>query len=220
MADSATQTQVYIVGPKRLQNELIGDFLKRKLAGVEYRLFDDLRSTILTDACKTRRSLVLCDCDGKEIDDLLRWPELTVCIKTPRCLVTLFNLPADNGSERKLVHHGVRGVFFAKDEIKRFSKGIQSVLKGELWYPREVLTRCIMDGDGFGAGSGEEIPNLTRREREILLHIAMGLSNSQIADDLCISPHTVKAHVYKIFKKIDVPNRVQATMWAGRNLRR
>jgi DNA-binding CsgD family transcriptional regulator len=48
--------------------------------------------------------------------------------------------------------------------------------------------------------------------------IAVGATNDEIADKLFISPHTVKTHLYRIFKKINVPNRVQAALWAAKNL--
>ena len=59
---------------------------------------------------------------------------------------------------------------------------------------------------------------LTRREREILDMIAQGASNDIIADKLCISRHTVKTHLYNLFKKIGAPNRLQAALWAMKNL--
>lgn len=61
-------------------------------------------------------------------------------------------------------------------------------------------------------------PLLTLREREILLLIAGGATNQVIAESLCISPFTVKTHIYKIFKKIRASNRVQAALWAAKNL--
>ena len=60
--------------------------------------------------------------------------------------------------------------------------------------------------------------HLTHREIEILTMIAHGAPNSLIADQLCISPHTVKTHIYNIFKKIEVPNRLQAAFWAIKNI--
>ena len=59
---------------------------------------------------------------------------------------------------------------------------------------------------------------LTPRQTEILALVAVGATNEQIADKLCISPQTVKSHLYNIFKKINVPNRVQAALWAAKHL--
>jgi LuxR family transcriptional regulator of csgAB operon len=59
---------------------------------------------------------------------------------------------------------------------------------------------------------------LTPREIEIVSMIAAGAANAHIADKLCISSHTVKTHIYNIFKKINVPNRLQAALWAAKNL--
>lgn len=59
---------------------------------------------------------------------------------------------------------------------------------------------------------------LTQREVEILTHVAVGATNEEIADKLCISPHTVKTHVYNICKKVGAPNRLQAALWAAKNL--
>ncbi|HCY85736.1 MAG TPA: hypothetical protein DHV36_11430 [Desulfobacteraceae bacterium] len=65
---------------------------------------------------------------------------------------------------------------------------------------------------------GNDDTGLTRREKEILDLIASGFSNQQIADELFISPHTVKTHLHNIFKKINVKRRLQAALWAAENL--
>jgi DNA-binding CsgD family transcriptional regulator len=59
---------------------------------------------------------------------------------------------------------------------------------------------------------------LTSREQEILRLMAMGGTDDKIAEMLRISPRTVKNHLYHVFKKINVPNRVQASLWAAKNL--
>jgi LuxR family transcriptional regulator of csgAB operon len=59
---------------------------------------------------------------------------------------------------------------------------------------------------------------LTPREMEILGVLASGAKNEEIADKLFISPHTVKTHLYAIYRKINVSNRLQAVLWASKNL--
>ena len=60
----------------------------------------------------------------------------------------------------------------------------------------------------------EAISNLTQREKEILKLVALGSSNSQIAEKLFIREITVKTHLNNIYRKIGVENRVQATILA------
>ncbi|WP_444929763.1 response regulator transcription factor [Microbulbifer sp. SSSA002] len=59
---------------------------------------------------------------------------------------------------------------------------------------------------------------LTRREQEILGQLTTGEPNSVIATKLHLSEHTVKNHMYNIFRKIGVKNRLQASNWAKLNL--
>ncbi|MCF8104674.1 MAG: response regulator transcription factor [Desulfohalobiaceae bacterium] len=61
---------------------------------------------------------------------------------------------------------------------------------------------------------------LTSREEEILALIAAGKMNVEIAENLFISQSTVKTHVYNIFQKIHVQNRVQAALWAANKKKR
>lgn len=58
--------------------------------------------------------------------------------------------------------------------------------------------------------------SLTIREVEVLKHIVMGKSNPQIAKDLGVSAHTIKAHVCSILHKMTVRDRVQAAVMAVR----
>lgn len=60
----------------------------------------------------------------------------------------------------------------------------------------------------------ESINILTLRETEVLSLIIEGKSNPEIAEKLCISIHTVKAHIDSIYKKFGVHNKVQAAVYA------
>ena len=71
--------------------------------------------------------------------------------------------------------------------------------------------------DDFPHGEGEaqsQLGNLTEREREVLVLIVAGKSNSEIAWALRITPNTAKAHVASIIRKLGVSSRTEAAvMW-------
>jgi DNA-binding NarL/FixJ family response regulator len=57
---------------------------------------------------------------------------------------------------------------------------------------------------------------LTRRETQVLRHLALGLNNKEIGQSLGISVDTVKEHVQNILRKISLNDRTQAAVWAIR----
>jgi DNA-binding NarL/FixJ family response regulator len=54
---------------------------------------------------------------------------------------------------------------------------------------------------------------LTRRESEVLALMSTGLTNKEIARELSIETPTVKSHIRHIYRKLEVPNRLQAILW-------
>jgi NarL family two-component system response regulator LiaR len=61
------------------------------------------------------------------------------------------------------------------------------------------------------------LDGLTHREVEVLVLLALGKSNREIAEELIISPNTVITHVSNIFNKIGVTNRTEAATYANRH---
>ncbi len=96
--------------------------------------------------------------------------------------------------------------------------GIRSVHSGDAVVAPSTTRRLI---DRFApmlpTGSTEAEPDLsglTAREREVLLLIAQGLSNTEIADRLFVSEATVKTHVGRVLAKLNLRDRVQAVVFA------
>ena len=87
------------------------------------------------------------------------------------------------------------------------------------WSADEVAMAVRMVGRGMTVfGRQEEGPAtpLSSREREVLVLIASGATNREIADRLYLSPHTVKEHASSLYRKLGVKNRAEATRRAER----
>lgn len=139
----------------------------------------------------------------------------------PGADIILFNAPVGAGLEREALSRGIRGVLHQDQPLKQLLRGIKAVLDGELWYSRRVMSECLREGlPGARPAEGEAASGeaLSAREREVLLLIAQGLTNEEIAQRLCISLSTVKKHLCNIYDKIQVSNRIQAAFWAVQNL--
>ena len=60
--------------------------------------------------------------------------------------------------------------------------------------------------------------NLTAQQTKILAHIAVGATDEEIAEKLCISTQVVRMEIDSILKKINAPNLIQAVLWAALRL--
>ena len=100
--------------------------------------------------------------------------------------------------------------------MDRLHNLIITVNKGSLWIDPQIAQ--IVQNTFSNIKPSEKVNcKLTSREKEVLQLMVQGLSNTQIADRIIISPHTVKAHVCNIFEKMAVTDRVQAAVKAVRH---
>ncbi|GAA3247435.1 response regulator transcription factor [Nonomuraea helvata] len=109
------------------------------------------------------------------------------------------------------------GGFLPKDvSPEELIEGVRVVHRGESAVAPRLLSRLI--GTFVRASPARPVPaelgGLTEREREILVLIARGRSNTEIAVELSVSPSTVKNHVTSLFAKIDARDRAQAVIAA------
>jgi LuxR family transcriptional regulator of csgAB operon len=125
------------------------------------------------------------------------------------------NVDPEMEIEELALSKNIKGFFYKNDPPHIIRKGISAILKGDYWFSRKTLTKYLLKlTPSMNSINRDTLFNLTMREREILSLIASGLTNKQIANDLFISVHTVKTHIYNIYRKINVNNRFQAALWA------
>jgi DNA-binding NarL/FixJ family response regulator len=172
---------------------------------------DQLRDT-------SERGLILVDCQGRSSEELLvelqSWHEYNLS----GYKLVFFNLTQGLEIEKELALKGVRGLFYEQEPFERFVKGVLTVINGELWLSRKTMTDCILEKADEENPSSRSSSVITRREREILILLAVGHTNEEIADKLCISRNTLRTHLYNVYKKINASNRLQASLWAAKNL--
>ncbi|HEV2924519.1 MAG TPA: response regulator transcription factor [Solirubrobacteraceae bacterium] len=87
------------------------------------------------------------------------------------------------------------------------------------WSAPEIARLVRMAGDGmdvFRDSPANDAPRLTDREREILVLIAEGATNREIAEALFLSPHTIKEHTSTLYRKLGARNRADAVQRAQR----
>jgi DNA-binding CsgD family transcriptional regulator len=107
---------------------------------------------------------------------------------------------------------GARGIFSKEEPLESLCKCIRSVHEGQVWarsvdldHALEALAKTPL----VRATNHKGIELLSEREREVIQHLAGGLSNREIASALGLSAHTIKNYLFRIFDKLGVSSRTE-----------
>ncbi len=164
----------------------------------------------VSQALELRPDIILMDLVMKEMDGIeatrqiiAQWPEAKIII------VTSF---LDDEKVYPALEAGATSYMLKTSKASEIAKAIRSTYEGQSILEPEV-TGKIMNR----MRTKKEEPlhtQLTTREKEILLLIAQGKTNQEIADELIIAIKTVKVHVSNILGKLEVQDRTQAVIYA------
>lgn len=111
---------------------------------------------------------------------------------------------------------GADGYIMKDSEFSELKRAIFLIMKGEKYIQPSLLPELNLRLANRN-NDKEKLIDLTKREKEILIKVANGLSNKEIATNLSISERTVKNHIFNLFKKIGVSDRTQAAVFAIKN---
>src|ERR1035441_2417699 len=107
---------------------------------------------------------------------------------------------------------GARGIFSKQERLESLCKCIRSVHEGQIWARSVDLDQVL---EAFAnlplvrATNHKGIELLSARERQVIQHLAGGMTNREIAHALGLSPHTVKNYLFRIFDKLGVSSRTE-----------
>lgn len=212
-ARSSGRCHIQVLGPNRLLNELLSSFLRAETEAI-------CQKSVGTGARK--ECLRIDFIDSREAGlpaRLMKGSEGRASCPRQKRVVVFFNVPEDAAEtvEREALAWGVRGLFYRSDSRSTIAKGIRSILAGDVWFQRGTLYR-VATATATRREPADSPPEwlslLTAREREIIARLATDPGNQEIADALRVSLHTVKTHLYRIYRKIGVRSRHQAMLWA------
>ena len=146
--------------------------------------------------------LVMPEMDGIEAtkEILRQWPEAKIIILTSFI---------DDEKVFPAINAGAKSYILKTSSASQIAKAIRDTYQGdEPQVTDKLVNRIQMKQQHFPHD------DLTQRELEVLLLIAQGKSNQEIADELFITLKTVKTHVSNILSKLEVEDRTQATIYA------
>jgi len=209
---------LFIVGHRSMQSELLVCHIDQQ-TGLKCVSCRDAGQLLSAESDPPDGvQLVLVDCFEVKGAELLETIKLLTEKTAEETLIALINMEPNAGIERAALEFGVRGFFYQQDSVASLIKGIGAIFSGDIWVSRRKMMDCLLTSRNSEEHIGRKSTVLTRREEQILRLMARGATNELIAKKLFISPHTVRTHNYNIFKKIEVPNRLQASLWAAKYL--
>jgi len=151
--------------------------------------------------------VILVDNDCLHHNNLERWPDGKILL-------------VDTGvPEEEIINlmrnHKLYGVFSLEADFHQLKKAISVIHDGQIWIDNERLKVILHGVDA--ARPGSTVEKLSNKENQIVELVAEGFKNREIASRLFLSEQTIKSHLGRIFRKMQVKNRSQLVSMIIRN---
>lgn len=117
---------------------------------------------------------------------------------------------------RRAIAHGASGYIPKSSSLEEMAQAIAGVLDGDVWLPASAAGSQQTQLAPDEVDIAERIRDLTPQQFRVLMMLADGLLNKQIAYELNVSEATIKAHMTAILRKLGASNRTQAVVAAAR----
>ncbi|KRT17066.1 LuxR family transcriptional regulator [Pedobacter ginsenosidimutans] len=124
---------------------------------------------------------------------------------SPKTVVIAISNHTERSIIMQILQNGASGYILKNASVEELKNGIETALRGELAFSREVIE--IIAKPSVNDLKGR--PKFTKREKQILQLIAQGKTTAGIADELFLSPLTVETHRRNMMQKLDVKNSIE-----------
>ncbi len=146
--------------------------------------------------------------------------------RSPRAKALLF--PAVDAKDEfvEAMKLGCSGILMKQSPAALIAKSIRKIHEGEIWLDASTTATVIRqfatpsESNSAPSGNGKnqrDRAQLSQREREIIVLIAQGYKNKEIAEKMFITEQTVKNHLHNVFDKLGVSDRLELALYAIHN---
>ena len=132
---------------------------------------------------------------------------------SPGVNIVMLTSSEDDDHLNEAVDVGVSGYLLKDLDANELFDLLEGIRQGEAAITRSMAAR-LLKTSAHSRDRDQDGKDLTDREIDVLRLVTRGLSNSDIADRLCVSINTVKTHLKNILRKLDLENRTQAAAYA------
>jgi len=139
---------------------------------------------------------------------LMAWPGMKVLVVSAM---------ADTAVFRQAIYAGAAGYFRVGEPLPELQRAIQAICNGNVYLSptlAHVLVEDFISRQLANPHTSTTLDTLTPREKEILILLARGFNNREIANQLFISINTVKTHRLNVYKKLDISDRSDLVAYA------
>lgn len=168
------------------------------------------------DALRLARELspdvILMDIDMPRMDGLSVTEALTK--ELPQIKVLILSMHSDSEHVRRMMQAGARGCVGKEASTEELTRAIEVVCRGEAFFSSNIAREAL---NHLVRGKAAVVPgpeSLTAREKQVLILIAQGFSNKEIAHDLGVGVRTVETHRERIMRKLDIHGVAGLTKFA------
>jgi two-component system nitrate/nitrite response regulator NarL len=130
----------------------------------------------------------------------------------PSAQIVMLTVSEDAQDLLAALRSGASGYLLKNIDSEFLVTAIRRAADGDSVISPEMTGKLVEQVRGNVKPAPDDV--LSAREREILVHIARGMSNKEIARELDVAESTVKIHVQHILRKLNLASRVQAALWA------
>lgn len=137
--------------------------------------------------------------------------------RAPRAKILVLSMHKNREYITQMVRLGARGYLLKDIAPSELTRAIKEVHAGEVCFSpsvSRVLLEEVVSSDSEAGGPSPSPPQLTCREREVLVQIAEGYSNKNIAHQLGVSVRTIETHRERIMRKLEIHSVAGLTKYA------